>query len=240
MSSDEKQGLRYAVWHRLQDAGVARFPFPVEGRIPNFEGAAEAVGGLTRQSFYQQAAVLKCNPDSPQRPLRIRALADGKTVYMALPRLRDRRCFLELEPERIPGRDRAAAVSVSSCQEYGKPVAPGDLPRVDLVSVGSVAVSEHGERIGKGGGYSDLEFALGREYGFVDDRTVVVTTVHELQVVGQTWAPEDHDVPLDWVFTPGRPIRCSGGRARPRGIDWSLVDDEMLAAIPALRDLRPV
>jgi 5-formyltetrahydrofolate cyclo-ligase len=30
---------------------------------------------------------VKANPDSPQLPVRQRALEDGKTVYMAVPRL---------------------------------------------------------------------------------------------------------------------------------------------------------
>ncbi len=44
---------------------------------------------------------LKCNPDAPQRALRLRALREGKTVFMAVPRLTDERCFLRLDPARL-------------------------------------------------------------------------------------------------------------------------------------------
>ncbi|HEX5810470.1 MAG TPA: hypothetical protein VFY38_00070 [Pseudonocardia sp.] len=34
-----------------------------------------------------KARTLKANPDSAQLPVRLRALQDGRTVYMAVPRL---------------------------------------------------------------------------------------------------------------------------------------------------------
>jgi 5-formyltetrahydrofolate cyclo-ligase len=39
------------------------------------------------------------------------------------------------------------------------------------------------EGIGKGGGYSDLEYGLGREARVVRNTTPIVTTVHDLQVI---------------------------------------------------------
>src|SRR5438270_66131 len=56
---------------------------------------------------------------------------------------------------------------------------------VDLVVCGTVAVNRRGVRVGKGGGYSDLEFALLSESGAIDDRTVVVTTVHPVQMLDE-------------------------------------------------------
>jgi hypothetical protein len=35
----EKQRLREQVWKNLMEESIARFPLPVYGRIPNFEGA---------------------------------------------------------------------------------------------------------------------------------------------------------------------------------------------------------
>ncbi|UCH21360.1 MAG: hypothetical protein JSU83_23150 [Deltaproteobacteria bacterium] len=37
--------------------------------------------------------------------------------------------------------------------------------------------------MGKGGGYSDLEYALVKEAGLIKNDTPIVTTVHALQVV---------------------------------------------------------
>jgi 5-formyltetrahydrofolate cyclo-ligase len=41
-ASDLKRELRERVWRLLEERGVARFPRPVYGRIPNFVGAETA------------------------------------------------------------------------------------------------------------------------------------------------------------------------------------------------------
>ena len=102
---------------------------------------------------------------------------------------------------------------------------------------GSVAVSPGGARLGKGGGYSDLEFALARAVGVVDDTTPVVTTVHELQVVDETIPMTAHDVPLDIVVTPERVIRAPRPHKKPVGIFWEELSEEQLAEMPALAKL---
>ena len=81
-----KAALRQEVWSAMRAAKVARFP-GAEGRIPNFTGAEAAAERLRAMPVWQSALTLKANPDSAQLPVRQRALEDGKTVYMAVPRL---------------------------------------------------------------------------------------------------------------------------------------------------------
>jgi len=231
----EKQVLRERVWDELEKSGLARFPFPPHGRIPNFAGADEAAERLTELEAWQTADVLKSNPDAPQLPVRRAALRQGKTVYMAVPRLRDEECFLRLAPDEVEDIDHATTVGGSS--EAGEQVGPESVEPVDLVVSGSVAVTENGARVGKGEGYSDLEFAILREFGLVDEATATVTTVHELQVVDETVPTTDHDVPLDRVVTPDRTVRTGAG-AKPTGIDWDAIDDDRLEEIPVLARLR--
>ena len=57
-----------------------------------------------------------------------------------------------------------------------------ELSPVDLVVMGSVAAGEDGARLGKGGGFADLEFALAMAAGLIGPHTVFVTTVHEIQL----------------------------------------------------------
>ena len=83
-----KQDIREQVWQLLEEARVGRFP-GTRGRIPNFVGAERAADRLCELDVWKRAKVLKCNPDSPQRPVRLRALKQGKMVYMAVPRLRE-------------------------------------------------------------------------------------------------------------------------------------------------------
>lgn len=51
-----------------------------------------------------------------------------------------------------------------------------------MVVYGSVAVSKLGERIGRGNGYVDLDFATLKHCGSITDKTLIVTVVHDEQV----------------------------------------------------------
>lgn len=235
---DRKQALRERLWTLLTRRHVGRFPLPLGGRIPNFAGATEAAAQLAATPEWREARVLKCNPDAPQRPVRLRALREGKTVYVAVPRLVAARCFLRLEPRRLGATRLGAASTIGGAAALGVPVAPRDLPHIDLVVAGSVAVTRRGARVGKGGGYSDLEFALAAELGAVDRRTTIATTVHDLQVLEVTIPMTAHDVPVDLVATPTRLIRARRGFARPHRILWGELDAVQLAAMPPLAALR--
>jgi len=231
----DKQELRERIWDELEESGEARFPFPPHGRIPNFAGAEEAAERLAQTDAWNDASVIKSNPDAPQRPVRRRALAAGKTVYVAVPRLREERCFLRLDPAEIEDVNRATTIGGSAA--LGVPVGPEEMAPVDLVVSGSVAVDRHGGRVGKGEGYSDLEFAVLREYGLVDDETNTATTVHELQVVDGAVPTTAHDVPIELVCTPERTIETDATGRKPAGVDWDELDDSRLEEIPVLRRL---
>jgi 5-formyltetrahydrofolate cyclo-ligase len=234
--ADPKQAIRERIWDTLEADGIARFPYPPHDRIPNFAGADRAADRLAATDAWRTAAAIKANPDAPQLPARRRALHEGKPVYMAVPRLRDADCFTELDPDRIDPADYDAAATVSKSDQYAERVGPDALPHVDLVVSGSVAVTESGRRIGKGEGFSDLEFAVLTELGHVDADTTVATTVHERQVVDA--APTDaHDVPVDLIVTPERTVE-TGATERPAGIDWDALPAERLEAIPVLQHLR--
>ena len=233
----DKQTIRERVWADLEDAGVARFPFPPHGRIPNFAGAEAAAERLAGLREWSAATVLKANPDAPQLPVRRRALRAGKTVYMAVPRLREAECFLELDPDRIDDTD--AAATVSAMGDYGVAVRTEAVAEIDLVVTGCVAVTPGGARLGKGEGYSDLEFAILREFDRVDEATPVATTVHPRQVVDGAVPVEPTDVAVDVVVTPDRVLRTDRRGGRPRGICWSRLDAERIAEIPVLESLRP-
>ena len=233
----EKQDIRDRIWDTLEAEKVARFPFPPHGRIPNFDGAPAAADRLTTSALWEDAEVIKINPDSPQRPVRKRALSAGKTLYMAVPRLRDESCFLRLDPQDIEDIDHAT--TIGGAAELGQPVHPESMDAVDLIVTGSVAVDLHGGRIGKGEGYSDLEFAILREYGLVDDSTPIVTTVHDVQIIEDRISTSPTDVPLDQLCTPTRTRTIEEPTSKPTGIDWAQIDDDRLEDIPILQMLAP-
>jgi 5-formyltetrahydrofolate cyclo-ligase len=233
-----KHEVRQRVWDALRDGKLARFP-GAHGRIPNVVGAEAAAERLRGTEVWRRARTLKCNPDAAQWPVRQRALEDGKTVYMAVPRLAEEAPFFLLDPEHLADTPRKAS-SIKGASRSGRTVPVEDLEPVDLVVTGCVAVAEDGARLGKGGGFSDLEFAVASEAGLVAPDTPVVTTVHEQQVVPVGEIPvTDHDVRLDLVVTAERVITCTRATRHPGRVDWAELTEDKISAIPLLQRLRP-
>ena len=234
LAAVSKQELRDRAWAAVREAGVARFP-GVEGRIPNFSGAEAAADRLAGTPEWEAASVLKCNPDSPQLPVRKRALTDGKTVYMAVPKLAEPQPFWCLDPEELGVKPHEAA-SIRGAGRNGRPVFIEEMEAIDLIVCGSVAVERSGARLGKGGGYSDLEFAIAVEAGLVDDSTVIASTVHPSQIVDDGTIPlTDHDFPIDLIATPDEVIYTRTRIARPKGVLEDHLEEEKRGAIPVLR-----
>jgi 5-formyltetrahydrofolate cyclo-ligase len=218
-----KQEVRERVWDAIQASGAARFP-GVRGRIPNFVGAEAASRLLATTEAWAAAHTLKANPDSPQLPVRVAALEAGKVVYIAVPRLKSAKPFLELDPDQLMVKPRAAA-SITGSATHGRPTRIEELPHIDLVVCGSVAVNAYGARVGKGGGYSDLELALAIEAGAIDDRTTIATTVHPVQVLDEDLPETEHDFRVDLIVTPDEIVHTRGGN-RQQGILWDHLDEE--------------
>jgi 5-formyltetrahydrofolate cyclo-ligase len=233
-AAETKQLIRERVWSLLEGEGAARFP-GARGRIPNFAGAEAAAERLAELPEWRRTKVVKANPDAPQLAVRSRALEEGKRVYMAVPRLRHERPFLLLDPRRLRVAPRRAA-SNRGAGTAGHPAGIADVRPIDLVVCGSVAVDRRGARVGKGGGYSDLEFGLLVEAGLVGPETVIVTTVHPLQVLDEHLPETAHDFRVDRIITPGEVIRCRRVR-RPQGILWDHLDEAKVQEIPALRSM---
>ena len=232
-----KATLRDEVWSAMSVKGIGRFPAP-ENRIPNFVGAEAAATRLAGTAEWQRANTVKSNPDSPQLPVRVRALQDGKLLYMAVPRLAERDPFFLLDPAQLADPPRRAA-SIKGASRSARTVGIDEMEPVDLVVTGCVAVGEDGARLGKGGGFSDLELAIASAAGLVSGRTVVVTTVHDVQVQPPGRIPVTaHDFAVDLVVTPTRVLKTHRGRRRLPRLDWASLSDEKIAAIPLLGALR--
>jgi len=223
---EAKQRVRERIWRTLENEGAARFP-GARGRIPNFRGAEAAAERLAELPEWETAAVVKSNPDAPQLPVRRRARRDGKTLYMAVPRLAEDKPFVRV----------AGDPTIKKALAEGVPARVDDLGHVDLVVCGTVAVNHAGVRVGKGGGYSDLELALLVEAGLVDDATTIVTTVHPLQLLDDQLPETAHDSRVDVVITPEDVVRTHARRGSP-GVLWDHLDDETIERIPVLAARR--
>jgi 5-formyltetrahydrofolate cyclo-ligase len=228
-----KQEIRERVWSLMQQQKVARFP-GASGRIPNFIGAEACARLLADKPYWKRAQALKANPDSPQRAIRHKALTDGKIVYVAVPRLRDQKPFIELNPAKLKCSPYAAS-SIKGAAQYGRSVDLDEINKIDLIVCGSVAVNRRGARVGKGGGYSDLEFALLIERKKISAKTPIVTSVHALQIVDEDLPMTEHDIPLSVIVTPEEIIEVDPVFPRPKGIYWRMLADEKIEAIPVLK-----
>jgi len=237
--AEAKAALRRATWNALREARAARFP-GARGRIPNFVGAEKAAERLAGLPEWKRAHRLKVNPDMPQRPVRHRALKEGKVLYVPVPRLASETPFLELDPSDLGDKALWKASSIKGAEELGRPVTVDEMPALDLIVTGCVAVSRRGGRLGKGGGYSDLEYAMLREVGLVAESTPIATTVHGLQVVSSRELPmTEHDISLDIIATDERVLRSRQRPPRPPGVLWDHLDADKRDAIPVLRDRGP-
>ncbi|MEG4495227.1 5-formyltetrahydrofolate cyclo-ligase [Microcoleus sp. D3_18_C4] len=235
----DKDYLRAEIWSLLKhQAASIGDPF---GHIPNFVDADLAAERLATLPIWQQAKTIKCNPDSAQIPVRMRALQDGKRLYMAVPRLTDDRCFVELTADDLQRQNISIAESAIARKALacGKLVSFEEMEPIDLVIVGCVAAARNGGRTGKGAGFADLELAMLKEFGLVQIDTPIVTTVHPLQIVADSRLPmQAHDWALNWIVTAQEVIETNTTYPRPIGLDWDSIRPEQLAQIPILRKFR--
>jgi 5-formyltetrahydrofolate cyclo-ligase len=228
-----KEQVRGDIWRAMDREGVSRFP-GAEGRIPNFAGAKPAAERLTRHPTWLAAEIIKANPDSPQTHVRRMALSQGKVLVMAVPRLRDQHPFRLLDPRRLSDDEQREAATIKGALKHGKVIDLDQVPELDLVLTGSVAVNLKGARLGKGGGFSDLEYGLLTEAGRIDRRTVIATTVHPIQIVRENLLMTGHDIPLNLIATPRAVIEVDGAYRRPAGILWDHLQPPQIHEIPVL------
>ncbi|WP_330266273.1 5-formyltetrahydrofolate cyclo-ligase [Streptomyces griseorubiginosus] len=225
-----KEAVRDQVWCLLEREGVV--PEGSYGKIPGFYEAEATANRLAKLDVWKQARTIKTNPDWAQLPVRIRALQDGKLLYMAVPRMASLQPFYLLDPETLELPVEQAAEKKGAAQ-VARRVGVEDMRPIDMVICGSVAVNRSGARIGKGAGYSDLEVALLIEAGLVTDETVIVAPVHQLQVINEEIPETEHDFSVDLIITPDEVIECRN-RRRPSGLVWNDLTAEKIKAIPAL------
>ncbi|XP_022797548.1 LOW QUALITY PROTEIN: methenyltetrahydrofolate synthase domain-containing protein-like [Stylophora pistillata] len=234
-----KASIRQHIWDYIEKNNLANFPRPVHNRIPNFKGANAAGERVVAMEIFKRAKTIKVNPDKPQEWVRYQVLHEGKMLLVPTPRLKSGLFNRILPPTGANTAMLKKCATREGITNYSAPVGLEHKINIDLIVIGSVAVSSKGYRIGKGEGYADMEYAMLVTMGAVNQDTVMVSTVHDCQVVD---IPDElidvHDLMVDYIVTPTRIIQCQGHKQSPVGIQWSKVTPQMLKDIPVLKDLR--
>lgn len=210
------------------------FPFV---RIPNFKGAQAAAKKLLELPEFVSAKSVEVNPDKPLEFVRILVLENDKQLFVPVPQLRN---SLLKELEKSKEHDIRKVVSRWGIDNIGKEVGLDDKIHIDLLVLGSVAVSKEGYRIGKGQGFADLEFALLKEMKSIDDKTTIVTVVHDIQVFDEL--PKElfhnYDVPVDYIVTATEIIKTNLNLPKPEGVYWNMITKKRLSQIEVLQKLK--
>lgn len=236
---ENKDAVRSSVWSALDEGGMAMGP--TWSNIPNFIGADMAAWRLAQTEAWKRAKTVKCNPDPPQIPVRLRALYEGKTLYAPVPYLTKDFPYLRIDPRKLmeKGVSFELAATSEGYMMHGERIGFEEVEPLDFCVVGSVAVSREGGRTGKGAGFADLETGIFRELGVISASSVMATTIHSSQLVDNSRVfMMAHDSPLDLIATEAELIVTGNTAPRPKGVAWDFVQPDQYEQIPFLRALR--
>lgn len=200
----EKQELRKTIYKNLVE-NQASTPH-CKGRIPVFKGSDEAAENLRQTHEWIESQTIFVSPDTAQRKVRENVLMDNKLLIMVTPKIQHG--YLKIKPDQFQGEKKHEHIREASTKEgafkYGDKM--DQLPQVDMVIEGSVAVDLEGGRLGKGGGYGDREIEYLKLTGSIKIDIPIVSTVHSLQIV-ESVPTKEHDQKINMIVTPDKILR---------------------------------
>ena len=238
-----KENTRLEIWDKMKAKNLeVKVAWERSRKIPFFKGYKKAGNRVARLREFRSAQVVKVNPSMAQMHLRYLILKAQKKLIVPNPALTEEEAFYLIDGSGFSDSKCHKAATKNGAKAIGKHMTldwPSDF-KIDLYVVASVAVSLNGVRIGKGMGYAEIEWAILHELGLVDENTLVLTTVHDEQIVNlDKNLMLDHDLPVDVIVTPKRIINVRQKLSKPKcGVKWNLVTEQVLKDIPLLNKLK--
>jgi len=239
-----KHNLRIQIWTRMEKQKlIHEYPPSCFDKIPYFIKCEIAAKKVARLKEFRDAKLIKINPSLAQMHLRFLTLKYGKQLLVPNPSLTDDFMYL-IDPNKFEKHWQfRRAASKAGSKELGSKVKISESIKIDLFVVASVVCAANGVRLGKGMGYAEIEWAILYEIGAVNDQTVVLTTVHDEQILTNDKLPLsllcNHDLPIDIIVTPSKIVNVRKRLKKPCiGIDWSLITKEQLIAMPILQSVK--
>lgn len=238
-----KRAIRLATWQKIKDQKLSPLRrFTVFNKIPNFIGADKAAELLAETEEFKKANSIKVNIDLAQEQVKLEVIKANKTLFVP-PAQKSPNVYAKIKSCNSEVVDLAAQkkiIKLQGAEDTFEEIDINNIEKLDMVVVGSCAVSRQGHRIGKGNGYVDLDVGILTYLGVITKDTLIVTTVHEVQVYDTL--PEElfqtYDLPLDLIVTPTEVIRVSNRLSRPAGIQWNLLSSRRLEIVPVLKSIK--
>ena len=190
MEFKDKDEVRRYIWGLMVEEKIATFPLPPYGRIPNFSEAKKAAFFLRALPGYEKARCIFTGPDGVLKPLRDMVLSNQKILAYATPRMK--------EMKMIKPIGKKINTNIQGLIKFGEELKE----KVDILVIGSVAVDEYGNRLGKGAGYGDKEIEFLRRKNLLEENSKIGTLVHSIQILPDLSSfSEPHDIPVDLILT---------------------------------------
>ncbi|MCL4458395.1 MAG: methenyltetrahydrofolate synthetase [Chloroflexi bacterium] len=240
-SQNEKDLLRNTVWVNLRKVAKpdSRFHWDFSSYIPDYEGSVACADRIRGMDLYRQSKLIFITPDNNLQKLREYCLLDVKPFVMSTYGIA--RGFFYMERDFVPQGQEEYASTIDGMDRFSKPVSLSDVQRLghfDFLVTGASAINYQGVRFGKGHGYFDLEWAMFRDIGVVDDHTPIIAVGHDCQLMDKEFPVAEYDTIIDLIITPTRTIKVATRYPKPKGVYWSKLPEEMLRAIPPLQELH--
>lgn len=242
-----KRTFRLETWQKIKDqklSPVRRFnSFGMFSKIPYLVGVDKAAELLAETEEFKKANSIKVNIDLAQEQVKLEVIKAGKTLLVP-PSHKSANVYAKIKcPTPAAELDLAAQkklIKLQGAEDTFEEIDINNTEKIDMVVVGSYAVDRQGRRIGKGNGYVDLDVGILTHLGCLTKDTLIVTTVHDVQVYDSL--PENlfqsYDLPLDLIVTPTEVIRVGKRLSRPTGIEWGLLSSRRLEIVPVLKSIK--
>uniref|UniRef100_A0A1B0B7G4 C2H2-type domain-containing protein n=1 Tax=Glossina palpalis gambiensis TaxID=67801 RepID=A0A1B0B7G4_9MUSC len=235
-----KRSLRVQTWRKLQENKYGVGFNRIFNRIPDFVNSDKAALMLAETDEFKNATNIKIMIDRALHVAKFQALLANKNLY--LPGTRDSKAlYLKVDvPPNATDEQKKEILNVQDVQNHRTEISLDTKIKLDMVVIGSVVVSRDGYRIGRGNGFNDLDIGLLTETGALTPETIIVTLVHDAQVVDNlpTNLFQKYDTPVDLIVTPTEVIHVDKRLPRPTGIFWELLSERRLKIIPVLQVLK--
>ncbi|XP_055375364.1 methenyltetrahydrofolate synthase domain-containing protein [Condylostylus longicornis] len=236
-----KRLLCVQTWKKLHQEKCCIGYNSIFNRIPHFIGSEKAANLLAETEEFKKANNIKVSIGRSQDPVKIHVLSAGKTLYLPPPNESSALCTKIINcPSDADEDTKKKIIKTSTLKENRQEINLEDNLKLDMIVIGSVVVSRDGYRLGRGNGFVDLDIGLLIHTGAITPETLIVTIVHDNQVVDSlpTHLFKKHDTPVDIIATPTEIIRVSKRLARPVGLTWEILSERRLKIVPVLQKIK--